>query len=341
MKAIQIVKYGDAHSAFKMVETEKPQINSDQVLIENEVSGLNFADVVARLGLYAAAPPLPSIVGYDVVGKVVQIGKDVKNVKIGDRVTAMTRFGGYAQYSVTNSFACAKIPESVDAAEACALTTQYCTAHFAAEESVKLYKGDKVLIHAAAGGVGTALVQIAKHHECEIFATVGSDEKVEYLKKLGIQHPINYRKQNFSEEIKRITGEDSPIDVIFDAVGGSSFSKGFKLLNAGGRIVAYGAAEMTDAKNVFSRIIAGLKFGIYHPAQWLMPSKSLIGINMLAIADKNPKLLQRILDAVADRYQKGIYKPVVAKKFKADNISEAHEFLQNRKSVGKIVIEWS
>ncbi len=340
MKAIQIIKYGDARSAFRIVEIEKPAMSDDQVLIENEVSGLNFADVVARLGQYDAAPPLPSIIGYDVVGKIISIGKNVKNVKVGDRVTAMTRFGGYAQFSVTNALACAKIPNEVNAVEACALTTQYCTAHFTAEEMIKLHEGDLVLIHAAAGGVGTALVQIAKHYRCEIFATVGSDEKVEYLKSIGVQHPINYLKNNFKDEVKKITKSETPLDVVFDAIGGANFRKGVSLLNAGGRMVAYGASSMTDAKNKFTQLYAGLQFGIFHPAQWLIPSRSLIGVNMLAIADKNQKMLQRILVDVAQRYQSGIYKPVVAKVFQADKIAEAHEFMQSRKSIGKIAIQW-
>ncbi len=340
MKAIQVVKYGDASTAFKISEVEKPKPRADQILIKTEVFGLNFADVMARLGQYDAAPPLPAVIGYDVVGVVVEVGSEVQNIKVGDRTTAITRFGGYAEYAVTNSKACAKISNNMDAGEACALTTQYCTAHFAAEEMLRLHSGDLVLIHAAAGGVGTALVQIAKHHGCEIFGTCGSDDKVKYLRSIGVQYPINYQTQDFVSVIRELTKKEKPLDVVFDAIGGANFRKGLSLLNAGGRIVAYGASSMTDAKNKLTQLWVGLQFGFFHPVKFLMPSQSLIGVNMLAVGDQNPKMLERVLSEVSERFEKGIYKPVVAARFKATDISKAHEFLQSRKSIGKIVVSF-
>ena len=180
MKAIFLIKNGLAEKAFEIRETSIPNPNSGQVLIKVEAFGLNFADVMARNGMYKDAPPMPCVLGYDVAGKIEKIGEGVTHLKIGDRVTAMTRFGGYAEFAITDARATAIIPETIDAASATALTTQYCTAYFAAAEMVNLHPGDKVLIHSGAGGVGTALIQFAKYKQCEIFSTAGSEEKIKY-----------------------------------------------------------------------------------------------------------------------------------------------------------------
>src|ERR1017187_3128472 len=190
MKAIYIIKHGGADEAFEVRETPKPVPKPGEVLVKVEAFGLNFADVMARKGMYRDAPPIPSLIGYDVCGTVERIGSNVANVAEGDRVTAMTRFGGYAEYALTDARAVAKIPENIDAAEATALTTQYCTAYYCAAEIVNLYQGDRVVIHSAAGGVGAALMQYAKYKGCEIFATTSSDSKVDLLKQTGAQHVI-------------------------------------------------------------------------------------------------------------------------------------------------------
>ena len=143
MKAIALVKTGDASSAFKVIEIVKPQPKEGEVLIKVAAFGLNFADVMARRGMYKEAPPLPAVLGYDVAGTVEAVGENVTAIKIGDRVTAMTRFGGYAEYAVTNASAAAVIPASIDNATATALTTQYCTAYYAAAEMVNLQEADK------------------------------------------------------------------------------------------------------------------------------------------------------------------------------------------------------
>ena len=338
MKAAVLVKNGSAFKAFEIREVPKPSVMQGKVLIKVAAFGLNFADVMARNGMYKEAPPLPAILGYDVAGTIEEIGDGVTNVKKGDRVTAMTRFGGYAEYAVTNASAVAIIPDKLDAATATALTTQYCTAFYAASEMVNLHKGDKVLIQSGAGGVGTALIQFAKHMQCEIFATAGSEKKINYLKQLGVHHPINYNTENFETVIKKITGQKG-VDVIFDAVGGKSVKKGMRLLAPGGRLVCYGAAALSN-KNIFGKIETALQFGFYHPAMLMMPSKSIIGINMLAIADSQPAIIERCLSAVMKLYEAGIFIPEIAKIFNANKISEAHDYLEKRKSIGKVVVQW-
>lgn len=166
MKAVYLVKTGDPETAFEIREIPKPQPAPDQVRIKVEAFGLNFADVMARLGLYRGAPPLPAVLGYDIVGRIEECGEAVQDLKAGDRVTALTRFGGYAEYAVTESSAAAKISEDMPAGVAAALSTQYCTAYYLAYEMANLQQNDRVLTHAAAGVVGTALVQMALYKQC-------------------------------------------------------------------------------------------------------------------------------------------------------------------------------
>ncbi|MDB5282647.1 MAG: alcohol dehydrogenase [Bacteroidota bacterium] len=339
MKAIYIIKHGSAEESFEFRETPKPVPKPGEVLIKVEGFGLNFADVMARKGMYKEAPPIPSLIGYDVCGTVERVGGNVSNVLEGDRVTGMTRFGGYAEYALTDARAVAKIPENISITEATALTTQYCTAYYCAAEMVNLFEGDRVLIHSAAGGVGTGLMQYAQHKGCEIFATTGSDAKVDMLKQMGAQHVINTSRQEFDDYIMEQTKGDG-VDVIFDAVGADFIKRGIKSLSPGGRIVCFGAAQMSDSKNIFFQLSKAIQFGFYHPAEFMMNSKSLIGVNMLKLADGKPEVLKRCLENVVKLVEQGVFKPLNGKIFKAEDIAEAHKFLEERKSTGKVACAW-
>jgi NADPH:quinone reductase-like Zn-dependent oxidoreductase len=336
MKAAVIVKKGTPEKAFEIREVEYPKPQAHEVCIKVEAFGLNYADVMARLGLYADAPPLPAIVGYEVVGRIHEIGADVKDKKVGQRVVGMTRFGGYAEYAVTDARAVAEIPDDMDAGIATALATQYGTAYYAAEEMVRLQEGDHVLIHAAAGGVGTALVQLAKWRGCIVYGTAGSDEKLDYLRKQGVDYPINYRKSDFVTEIQKVVGERG-LDVVFDSIGGDYIKKGMKLLGSGGRIVGYGAASMTGT-NIFGKIKVALGFGFYSPISLLTQSKGIVCVNMLRIADNRPLVIKRCLENVVRMTREGTLNPVVGGEFKFEDIAKAHALLESRKSMGKIVI---
>jgi NADPH:quinone reductase-like Zn-dependent oxidoreductase len=338
MKAITLIRHGAAKNAFEIREIKRPEPTSGQVLIHIESFGLNFADVLARNGKYQDAPPLPSVLGYEVVGKVEAIGKDVKTVSIGDRVTAFTRFGGYAEYAVTEALAVAKIPNEMDSGKAAALATQFGTAWFCVEEMVHLNAGDQVLIHAAAGGVGTALTQLCKRKGCVVYGTGGSAEKLKYILANGADHAINYKTQDFATEIRKL----NPVgpDVVFDSIGGMTFKKSLALLSAGGRIITYGAAEQMEKKKIFGNLKLLIDFGFTNPVFLLMKSKSILGVNMLRVADERPDMLHRCLQNVVDLAIKNEIHPIVGGHFKAEQIAEAHAFLESRQSTGKIILSW-
>jgi NADPH2:quinone reductase len=290
--------------------------------------------------LYEDAPPMPSVIGYEVVGRVDALGAGVDGLALGQRVTALTRFGGYATHALTDARAVAPIPEDLDAGVAAALPTQGCTAYYMAEEMVRLHAGDHVLVHAAAGGVGTLLVQLCKRRGSVVYGTAGADAKLDLLRELGVDHPINYRSADFADAVRRLRG-DAGLDVIFDSIGGSTMRKGMRLLGAGGRMVGFGAAAHTPGPlQVLRSLRFALSFGLPHPILLLMRSHALIGVNMLRIADGRPLVLQRCLQAVVDLALKGELRAIVGGRFPVAQLGAAHALLESRRSTGKIVVTW-
>lgn len=340
MRAAVLVRTGDATKAFEIREVDQPNISGLDVLIKVEGFGLNFADVMARNGLYQDAPPLPSILGYDVVGKVVESASEEGQSLVGKRVVAMTRFGGYAEFAKTDYRACAVISDQLSITKAAALATQYCTAYYAAYECTNLFEGYRVLIHASAGGVGTALTQLSKLKGCTVFGTTGSDSKFEYLKNNGVDFPINYIKTDYEKELLKLSGGQK-LDVAFNSVGGSTFKKDLKLLEKGGKSIIYGAAERSGKKGgPLATLGLAWNFGIFSPIQLLMNSQGIIGINMLRIADHKPLVLKRCLEEVVRMTEEGILNPEEGGTFDIQQISEAHAYLESRKSTGKIAVKW-
>lgn len=338
MKAIQLKKYGHAEEAFQIVDVERPKIDSEDVLIKVTSFGLNYADVMARNGIYNDAPPLPAILGYECVGIIEEIGSQVQGLKPGNRVMASTRFGAYAEYVKTNQIGVVKIPDSMGDGEGCALTVQYATAWFSAIQAINIEEGEHVLIHAAAGGVGTALVQLCKSKGCVVYGTASSDEKLTYLKDIGVDHPINYSKKDFAKEVMKIRGKKR-LDVIFDPVGGKSFKKGLKVLAFGGRIVIYGASSREE-KGFWKLLKLVFGFGFHTPVANIMKSQSWVGVNMLRIGDTKPELIRKSMVSCIELYEQGIAKPHIGGIFKANEIASAHALLGSRKSIGKIIVEW-
>ena len=336
-----ITKHGSAQTAFQLREEEIPQPKAGFIRIETEGFGINFADIMARKGLYQDAPPTPCVVGYESVGRTMDESViSGKKIPTGTRVVAFSRFGGYSTHVLADERAVQPIPEDMPLGEALALAVQYCTAYHCAEERVSIFPEDHVLVQAAAGGVGTALVQLLKRKGCTVYGTAGSEEKLAYIKEQGVHFPINYRKQNFAKVIREKLGSRG-LDVVFDSLGGKSYSDGFKALGKGGRIVGFGAAEQVDGGfQVINQLKLAANFGLFSPIQLLMNSKGMIGVNMLHVADDRPEVLSRTMKAVVDLWKAGEIKPVVGKIFNAVNIAEAHEYVEDRKSMGKVAVKW-
>jgi NADPH2:quinone reductase len=340
MKAYVLTRPGAAATAFELQVLPDQAPGPGEVAVDVVAFGLNYADVMARKGSYKDAPPVPCVIGYEAAGHVVAVGAGVTEFQVGQRVAAFTRFGGYATRVVTTVDALAAVPDGLSWGEALALTVQYCTAWHAAEDCVKLFPGDHVLVQAAAGGVGIALVQMAKRRGCVVYGTAGSDSKLDYLRSIGVDHPINYNKEDWAAKIRSLRG-DKGLDVVFDSLGGAEFKRGYKALGKGGRIVGFGNASRSQG---WTNILGDLKtlfgFGFYSPAFMLMDSRAMIGVNMLRVADHRPKVLKACLNSCFALAAAGEFKPLVGAEYPASELVAAHGFLEGRKSMGKIIVKW-
>lgn len=341
MKAVYLTNFGSPAEAFEIREVAKPVCGQHQVLIRAEGFGLNFADVLARRGLYGETPPLPCVIGYEVVGRIEAQGAQVKENMVGKRVVALTRFGGYAEYAVTDYRAVAEISDDYPASKALALATQFTTAYVCAVESLNLHPGDKVLVHSAAGGVGVALCQMALNAGCEVFATAGADFKLDFLKSIGVHHTINYNQSDYVKSIKHIL-KGGALDVSFNSIAGNTVKKDWRLLGSGGKLVVFGAAsQMASKRNkLFGDISLLLKTGFLTPLLFIVHSKSLIGVNLLKLGDKKPHLVSSCLKAVVADAEAGKLKPVVHEVYTVEELNDAHLALENRKTIGKTVVMW-
>ena len=334
-----LVKNGDSEKAFEKRGFDILDPEGIDVVVETEAFGLNFADVVMRHGMYRGAPPKPFIPGYEVVGRVIKLGPNADPTLLDKRVIAFCRFGGYAKHIVTQDYATVPI-ENQPAGELLALCTQAATAYYMAAYLTNIHEGDRVLVHAAAGGVGSILIQLAKLKGAVVFAKVGSEEKEELVKSLGADHVINYRKDDYYKKMKELL-EGSILDISFNPAAGKSYKQDRALLGSGGRIVMFGASELSGAKyGIFSKLNFVKNMGIVIPVSLMMTSQSILGVNMLNIADEKPKVLQHCLEEVVKLYLDKKIKPFVGGEYKAEELVKAHSDLESGMTRGKLAIIW-
>src|SRR3954447_5732652 len=249
MRAAVLPRHGGP-DVFEIQERPEPSIAPGRVRVRVRAAGINFADLMARQGLYPDAPDLPAVLGYEVAGDVEEVGEGVQGFKPGDRVWAGCRFGGYAELVSVGERDAGLLPEGWGYEQGAALPVVYSTAYASLVAFGGLRAGERLLIQAAAGGVGIAATQIGKLLGAEIYGTA-SPSKHDAIRGFGVDHPIDYRDKDFADEVKRISGEDQPLDLIMDAIGGKSWRDGYKLLRAGGRLVTFGASSVVtgDKRN--------------------------------------------------------------------------------------------
>lgn len=338
-QVIKLIKYGKSNEAFEFQEEEITPPLADEVQIEVSCFGLNYADVMARHGLYGEAPPLPCTLGYEVVGTVIKAGKDVHEDLIEKKVVAFTQFGGYSKQINTKAFGAIPI-EDYDEKKALCLATQYVTAYYMSTVATTIHEGDNVLIHAAAGGVGTALIQLVKQKKATIIAKTSQEAKFEYLKALGVHYIVNYKKEDYAQQVQHILGEQH-LDVSFNPVAGATFKKDWKLLGNNGRLLLFGGSSLSKKWGIFSKLNFVFRMGIIIPITMMMQSKSLIGVNMLKLAIDKPKVLHHCLKDVVQLALNGEIDPIVGAVYSAKDIAAAHDYLGSGKSTGKVVVEWN
>jgi NADPH:quinone reductase-like Zn-dependent oxidoreductase len=336
VRQIWIPRFGGP-DVFELREAPDPEPKAGEIRIRVAATGVNFADVMARLGLYPDAPPRPMVVGYEVAGVVDALGDGVKGFAVGDRVLSLCRFGGYADVVCVPTVQAVSIPEGVSFEKAAAIPVNYLTAWIMLVHIGNLHRGERVLIHAAAGGVGVAAVQIAKWRGAEIIGTA-SASKHPRLRDLGVAHCIDYHTQDFEAEVKRITGGRG-VHVAIDAVGGKSFGKSYRSLAPLGRLFMFGVSTMAvgDKRSVIAALRGLLQMRPFRPVPLMNDNKGVFGVNMGHLWEHAEELHGMLLE-MRGLVEQGVLDPVVDKTFGFDKAGEAHAYLQAHKNFGKVLL---
>jgi NADPH:quinone reductase-like Zn-dependent oxidoreductase len=341
MKAVVLTGTG-GYDVLRVEERPDPPVGPGEVRIAVKAAGINFADTMARVGLYPDAPKPPCVLGYEVAGEIESVGEGVSELQVGDRVVGGTRFGGQAELVTIPEAQAFALPDGLSFEQGAAIPVNYGTAYAALILMGSLREGDRVLIHAAAGGVGISATQIARNAGAEVFGTA-SPSKHEAIRAQGVDHPIDYRSQDFEAETKRITGGEG-VDLVIDALGPTSFRKDYRLLRSGGRLVMYGLSEGTkDGKRSIATMLKSLVSMPSATMPWwksllvMNENKGVFGLNMLKWWDAEGSL-DRVLDPLTADLDTGRLEPVVAESFPFERAGVAHEFIAQRRNVGKVVL---
>jgi synaptic vesicle membrane protein VAT-1 len=335
MRQIWITKAG-APEVLKVQESEDPVAKAGQVRIRVKASGINFADLVARTGMYRDAPPIPCVIGYEVSGIVDQVGDGVSTVKVGDRVFGMPFFGGYSDTVVLPAEQAIQMPAGMSFEEAAALPVVYLTAHHTMLYTGSLRPGMKVLIYSAAGGVGLAAIELAKAAGCEIYGAA-SPGKLDFLRERGVHHPLD-GSGDVPDQVRTLAGKHG-VDLILDAVGGKSWGQNYKLLGLGGRLVCFGISTMTPGKSRSLWSALGMIFSMkwFTPVGLMMENRGVCGVNMASFFERQDLVIPQFA-SILKMYERGEIKPYVDKSFKFDDAPAAHHYLHDRKAKGKLLL---
>jgi NADPH:quinone reductase-like Zn-dependent oxidoreductase len=335
MRRVWITKAGPPE-VLKVREEPDPDPKGGEVRIKVEAAGINFADLMARVGLYPDAPKIPCVVGYEVSGRVDAVGEGVSRWKKGDRVFGMPKFGGYTDTLVVSEKQAFAMPEAMSFEEAAALPVVYLTAYHMMMFTGHLREGSRVLIHSAAGGVGLAAIQLAKIRNCEIFG-IASKGKHEFLREHGVAHPLDVASDWASEVNAKTNGRG--VDLVLDPVGGPSWTVGYDLLAPAGRIVAFGlsAAASGKTRSLFHALGQVLQIKKWSPRTLMDDNKTISGCNMGHLFSEIDMLIEEFGELVK-LYDAGKIKPRVDKKFGFEEAAAAHHFIHDRKAIGKVLL---
>lgn len=336
MRQIWIPRFG-APDVLEVREEDDPTAGAGEVRIRVDAAGINFADIMARMGLYQDAPPPPMVVGYEVAGVVDEIGPGVDDLSVGDRVLCLTRFGGYADVVVAPRIQVAKLPDTLSSEIAAGIPVNYLTAYLMLVELGNVQAKHTVLVHAAAGGVGQAALALCKDVGATVVGTA-SAPKHERLRELGAAHCIDYRSEDFEQEVMTFT-KNQGVDIVLDAVGGTSFRKSYRCLAPMGRLFMFGASSIATGKtrNLLTAVGGVMRMPWFRPITMMNDNKGVFGVNLGHLWERSDALAD-MLGSVLAKVNAGALEPTVDRSFGFDEAAEAHRYIQDRKNFGKVVL---
>jgi NADPH:quinone reductase-like Zn-dependent oxidoreductase len=336
MRQVVITRYGPPE-VLQVREAPDPVPGPGEVRIAVRAAGVNFSDILARVGLYPDAPKAPCVVGYEVAGVVEAIGAGVTNRRPGDRVMALTHFGGYSDCVVVPASLSYVVPARLSDIEAASVPVTYLTAFVALYRLAALEPGETVLIHGAAGGVGTAALQLAKLRRAAIIGTA-SPSKHDAVRGFGADHVLDSRGGDLAAEVRRITGGRG-VDIVLDPVGGRSLRRSYDLLAPLGRLVAFGASGLISGERRSLWQVARTVFQMpaFRPLSLINRNRGVFGLNMGRLWSETVRL-EASMNAILPELESGGLQPVVGGTFPFERAADAHRFMHERRNIGKVLL---
>jgi NADPH:quinone reductase-like Zn-dependent oxidoreductase len=336
MKQVFIVGYGGAEK-LQLRASEDPKPVGDQVRIRVRASGINFADILARQGLYPDAPKAPCVVGYEVSGTVDAVGPGADQSWVGREVLALTRFGGYSDVVIVPQRQVFEKPVSLSDEQAAAIPVNYLTAWQLLIVMGSLKRVETVLIHNAGGGVGLAAIDIARHIGATIYGTASSGKHA-FLIQRGVHQAIDYRTKDWAVEVDRLTNGKG-VALITDPLGGKHWKKSYKALRSTGRLAMFGISVVTASKLLGPLRLLPIALGMpfFHPLALMDKNKSVFGVN-LGHMWHEPGMIAQWMKILLEGVAEGWVRPHVDKSFPLSQAGEAHTYIERRQNTGKVVL---
>jgi len=336
MHAVEVSRFGGPE-VLRLVEGPDPEPGPGEVTVRVEAAGINFADILARMGLYPDAGDPPFVTGYEFAGRVEAVGAEVEGLEEGERVVGLRDFGCYADLIAVPAQTVLRLPAEIDAVRAAAVPVSYLTAWHSLVYMGNLHRGERILIQNAGGGVGSAAVQIARHRGAEILGT-SSPGKHDWLRGLGVDHPIDYRTGDWAARVRELTGGEG-VEMIFDPLGGAFVKEGFELLAPAGRMVCYGVSSMAPGKrrNWLKAVWEVFRAPKFSVLRLMVKNRGVIGVHLGHLWGK-AAVLRGQFEAILEGVEEGYLDPVVDATFPLEEAFEAHHYIQDRKNRGKVVL---
>ena len=335
MKAVIVTKHGDPDK-MEIQDVSMPIPGPNEICIKVSKAGINFADILSRMGLYPGAPKPPFTPGMEVSGTIHELGPDVEGFEVGDRVVGSGTNGGYAEYTVSNCKGVFKIPKDVSFEMAASFPAVYLTSYLMIIHPGDLQPGESILIHGAAGGVGLASIELAKIAGAKTIFGTCSPSKHEFIQERGVL-PVD--KDNFLAEIMQWT-DDKGVDLVLDPIGGEHLMQSYRCLGSGGRVCSFGISDMAPGKkrSHWHRIKSWLSFPKFDPLKMMTSNRGVFGIHLGRW--KNWEHLDKARKDLMGWISEGKISPHVDKVFPSEKVSDAHHYIQDRKNIGKVLLDF-